>query len=87
MHWTPASRTRQVSTGEHEGDGEPRERLEHCAKRSAPLPGHAGRGSYSSSQTSAGCTREESRDSFARQGLCKIPGRAASHASSFMRLC
>jgi hypothetical protein len=47
-HWTAASRTRQVSTSEHEGDGEPREGLGQSAKRS--------------SQTSAGCTRAESQD-------------------------
>jgi hypothetical protein len=61
-HWTAASRTRQVGTVEHEGDGEPRERLGQSAKRSAPVPGQAGRGSYSGRQTSAGCTRAESRD-------------------------
>jgi hypothetical protein len=61
-HSTAASRTRQVGTVDHEGDGEPRERLGQSATRSAPVPGQAGRGSYSGRRTSAGCTRAESRD-------------------------
>jgi hypothetical protein len=66
-HWTAASTPRQVGTVEHEGEGEPHERLGQSAKRIAPVPGHAGRGSYSGRQTSAGCTRAE-------VGIFGLPG-------------
>jgi hypothetical protein len=80
-HWTAVSRTGQVSTGEHEGDCGPRERHGQSAKRSAPVPGQAGRGSDSGRQTS------RKSGFLACQGLWKIAGRATSRASSFMRVC
>jgi len=95
-HWTAASRPRQVGTVEHEGDGEPRESLGQSSKRSAPVPGQAGTGSYSGRQTSAGCTRGESRDfstarvcgrsraylHVARQSAAILPSRARAKKSS-----
>jgi hypothetical protein len=82
--------------GEHDGDGEPRERLGQSAKRSAPVPGHAGRGSYSGRQTPAGCTRAESQDFLparvcgrsqadpllARQSAALLPSRACAKSQA-----
>jgi hypothetical protein len=79
-HWMGTSRTRQVSK---KVSMVRIVKLGQSAKRRSPVPGQGGKGSYSGWQTDI-CRVRPSRKSVlsACQGLWKIVGRSALHASS-----